>query len=158
VLWSVKGGNRLYISDALNRLWGHGYCLIGDVTFDSAAYVARYIVKKVTGHSADRFYAGREPEYVTMSRRPGIAHDWFVRYMKDVLSIDSVIVNGHKARPPKYYDKMFDLVDSEAMARIKSRRRVNVSLNDNGYERLAVRERCTKLKLSQLSRRLEALP
>lgn len=45
VLWSVRQGVRLYRSSLLEKLWPYGYSTIGDVTFESAAYVARYIVK-----------------------------------------------------------------------------------------------------------------
>lgn len=31
-------GNKLYKSDILQETWGKGHCLIGDVTFESAAY------------------------------------------------------------------------------------------------------------------------
>jgi hypothetical protein len=72
----------VYKSDTLDELWGQGITEIGNVTFDSAAYVARYIMKKVTGPMAEEHYevlqeetgeiGEREPEYTTMSRRPGI--------------------------------------------------------------------------------------
>jgi hypothetical protein len=43
-------------------------------------------------------------EYTTMSRRPGIAADWFAKYYEDVYPSDSIYVNGRVMRPPKYYD------------------------------------------------------
>ena len=59
---------------------------IGDMTFESAAYVARYCMKKVTGDAAEEHYmvvdsetgeylGHKKPEYATMSRRPGNATD-----------------------------------------------------------------------------------
>ena len=65
-------GHALYTSKIIDETWGLGRCWIGDVSFESAAYVARYIVKKVTGERAEAYYVGRKPEYTTMSRRPGI--------------------------------------------------------------------------------------
>jgi hypothetical protein len=38
-----------YTSPSLTALWGKGHCLIGQVTYQSIAYVARYILKKVNG-------------------------------------------------------------------------------------------------------------
>ena len=70
VLWSTRGGVRLYRSKILEKLWTFGFSTIGDVTFESAAYVARYCTKKITGDKADEHYNGRSPEYVTMSRPP----------------------------------------------------------------------------------------
>jgi hypothetical protein len=154
-LWSVKHGNRLYTSENLDELWGYGYCIIGDVTFDSAAYVARYILKKVTGNMAESHYDGRVPEYTSMSRRPGIASSWFNKYKNDVLSIDGVIVDGNKCKPPRYYDKLYDIDNKLAMQMIKARRRSQINLVNNTYERLRVREICTVAKLNQLNRSIE---
>ena len=92
ILWATKNGNRLYTSRALNLLWGKGYCIIGDVTFDSAAYVARYIMKKITGEKAEEHYKGRKPEYVTMSRRPGIGKGWYDKWKEDIYPHDYVII------------------------------------------------------------------
>ncbi len=46
--WSNSKGTTLYRSESLERLWPFGYSAIGSVTYQSAAYVARYITKKLT--------------------------------------------------------------------------------------------------------------
>lgn len=45
-VFSEKNGNTIYTSELLEDIWGKGFCTIGDVTFQSAAYVARYVMKK----------------------------------------------------------------------------------------------------------------
>lgn len=109
--FKVQNGYVLYRSKLLRDIWGKGHVAIGEVTFESAAYVARYIMKKILGKDAQRYYDywGCVPEYTVMSRRPGIAHDWYLKYGNDVLVHDSVVVRGRECKPPKYYDKMFDL-------------------------------------------------
>ena len=47
-LYSERDGIHLYTSDFLEAVWGKGFCTVGELTFDSAAYVARYIMKKLT--------------------------------------------------------------------------------------------------------------
>ena len=47
-LFKVEGENRLYVSEKLTQLWPYGYSTVGAVTFESAAYVARYVTKKMT--------------------------------------------------------------------------------------------------------------
>lgn len=152
-----KGGYPLYISESLAKLWPYGYHLIGGVTFESAAYVARYILKKWKGDKKDEHYGELEPEYTTMSRRPGIAREWFETYKKDVYPNDSVIIRGDlSARPPKYYDALFDLEDPELFARIKERRKNKAKNNPNNeFERLEVREKVQKAKLKKLVRQFE---
>ena len=108
-LLKEKKGVKLYVSEKLERLWGKGFVTVGDVTFESAAYVARYVMKKMNGDVADYHYAKSVdtrtgeytdhviPEYTTMSRRPGIAHDWFMEF-KDDLRKDYITINrGEKS-------------------------------------------------------------
>lgn len=118
-LFSERDGNRLYRSATLEELWPHGYALIGDVTFSSAAYVARYIMKKINGPMAEGHYKGRVSEYCTMSRRPGLSTEWFNRFNSDLYPKDFVIVNGHKCKIPKFYDKRLELQNKEEHDRIK---------------------------------------
>jgi len=67
--WSMgKHGDKLYVSKKCNEIWGKGYTVLGDVTFESAEYVARYIMKKINGDMKEAHYAGKNPEICTMSR------------------------------------------------------------------------------------------
>ena len=55
-LWSLRGEHKVYRSAVLEDLWPSGQSEIGSVSFESAAYVARYITKKVTGARAEGHY------------------------------------------------------------------------------------------------------
>ena len=61
------GGCKYYTSSDLQVLWPYGYSAIGDLTFESAAYVARYCTKKITGKIADDYYQGKSCEFPLMS-------------------------------------------------------------------------------------------
>jgi len=168
-LHQVRNGNRLYTSRTLERIWGKGFCSIGDVTFESAAYVARYILKKVTGEHAWHHYADidydtgeiknvKAPEYTTMSRRPGIAADWFARFGSDVYPSDFITVNGKKMRAPKYYDKLMEQTRPYEMEDIKNERieKAKQHNENNTIERLKKREECQQLKIDRyLPRKLD---
>lgn len=114
-----RGGNgiSLYTSEVLKRLWPMGHSLIGDVTFESAAYVARYCVKKITGVGAEAHYRyvnddgeifQRTPEFTHMSLKPGIGAPWYNRFSEEVYPRDEVIVRGKSMKPPKYYDNLLE--------------------------------------------------
>lgn len=152
--WKEANGNMLYISPSLQQIWPHGFSTIGDVTFESAAYVARYIMKKVTGDQAEGHYGDRKPEYTSMSRRPGIGSTWFDQFKSDVYPSDFIVLNGRKMRTPKYYDKLLDHIDPYELDYIKEQRLIKGAKWDdnNTPERLAVRERCQKLRLERLKR------
>lgn len=161
-------GAKLYISKTLQKLWPYGFSTIGDVTFESAAYVARYITKKVTGKRALYHYhlidsqgeilAERLPEYITMSRRPGIARDWYEKFKDDVFPHDFVVLKEKKLKPPKYYDKLLEQTSPSAAQKIKNLRKALASLHseNNTHERLLVREEVQHHKLKKLKRSYES--
>lgn len=177
VHWKTVNGFPLYISEILSELWSdpvtgksYGFSTIGSVTFESAAYVARYIMKKITGDNALYNYCNffedtgeivsfRRPEYVTMSRRPGIGKSWIDEYMKDVYvnGEDSVIMNGRKVRPPKYYDSQFEIVSPSDLESIKLKRKSKAALHeaDCTPDRLSVREKVQLASLRKLPRVVE---
>ena len=160
-------GSRLYVSETLDMLWQEkGFCSIGEVTFESAAYVARYIMKKVTGDEAAKHYERVDtntgeiinlvPEYTTMSRRPGIGKEWFERFHGDVFPSDSVIVRGRRCKPPRYYDGIYEISDPEEYERLKRERRekLNRIYDDTSPRRLRARETVKKAQVEFLKRSL----
>lgn len=166
ILWKSAGGQRLYQSSKLDKLWEYqGLCAIGSVTFQSAAYIARYCTKKLDGDLGARNYftvdeeTGEmyylEPEYGTMSRRPGIGKNWFKEYQSDVYPQDYIVHDGYPQKVPSYYDKIFDQANPDVMADIKSLRNERAKLDpDNTPERLAVR---AKVKMAQFERLVRTL-
>lgn len=120
---AVSGDGGYYISGCLEALWPFGYHIVTGVSFESCAYVARYVTKKITGPDADTYYDGRFPEFVRMSRRPGIGNSWLQKYRCDVYPSDTVIIrNGIKCRPPKYFDSIYEQMDSDSMLHVKQSR------------------------------------
>lgn len=156
-LWKVREGVRLYTSKFLQKCWKFGFSTIGDVTFESAAYVARYVTKKITGDKAEEYYQGRKPEYTTMSRRPGIGRGWYDMYKKDVFPSDEVVLRGKVLTPPKFYDRILEHEDVREYTRIKDKRKAKALANaaDNTPERLKVKEVCKLAKYKQLKRGYE---
>lgn len=156
-LWKVTNDVPLYTSETLQELWPFGFSTVGDVTFQSAAYVARYIMKKITGEEAAEHYAGREPEYTTMSRRPGIGRGWLEKYRDDVYPQDFVVVRGSKMRPPKYYDRIMETEHPVMYREIRGKRVQGAKAHseDNGSRRLRVREVVQEKRITLLKRSYE---
>lgn len=160
-------GFDLYRSPTLERLWTAGSAEIGDVTFESAAYVARYIMKKVNGDAAMEHYKvvdsetgeiyWREPEFTKMSLKPGIGFRWFEKYRGDVFPHDRVISRGIAATPPRYYSDLLKLVDESMFMDIKEKRLAKAAelSHDNTVERLRVKEKVCNARVSQLKRSVE---
>lgn len=137
-------GNRYYESFVLQTIWSSvvevpslfegerpaysgkvslGHVAISEVTWETCAYTARYITKKLSGPEAE-FYSDFNlvPPFVQMSRRPGIARQWYDEhpdcYEYDYINIKTAD-GGKKFRPPHYYDKLYDIECPEESAKVK---------------------------------------
>lgn len=153
-LYTVRCGSRLYVSPLIGRLWPYGFHTIGDVTFDSAAYVARYVLKKVNGDKADEYYHGREPEYVVMSRKPGIAKDWILKYYDDVYPHDFVVIRDNiKCKPPKYYDDIYDRECNGDLEYIKNKRSDSKYHKNYTSDELLRKEKAKKILIKSRKKR-----
>lgn len=117
-------GDMLYTSEWLSNIWQKGYVIVGSVTFESCAYVARYVNKKKYGSEAD-FYDlyNIEPEFNIMSLKPAIGREWFDNNYDKIYKNDEIILpDGHVVTPPRYFDKCMDDIDEELMSDIKENR------------------------------------
>lgn len=164
---------KLYRSEELDSLWSdaktkksRGFCTIGQVSFESAAYVARYCTKKITGKKSESHYrsvnieTGEEyqitPEYAQMSRKPAIGFEWFKKYKNDIYNHDVMSVRCKNMRPPKYYDKEMEKIDPQRMAVLKKLRKDNAIDNpENDYYRLLTKCELQHIRARKLHRSFE---
>lgn len=121
-----KKGFPVYTSEIISKIWKKGKIALGDVTFDSCAYVARYVLKKIYGKYADEYYKiiGKDPEFTTNSL--GIAKDYYLDHRDTIYETDELFINTDKGvqvvKPPRYFDKMYDIDYPEDMKRLKDAR------------------------------------
>jgi hypothetical protein len=161
----VRGKHKdLYTSEILKKIWGKGHVSIGTVNFETAAYVANYVQKKINGKNKKEHYelidyntgeiVERQQEYATMSRRPGIAGDWLAINKDDVYPSDFITINGKKMKPPKAYDRQYELLYPEIMADIKKDRRKMMDEMSHLFtkEALAYREKNHKARMALYKR------
>lgn len=146
-------GSLFYQSPTLDALWGLGRTSVQDLIPETAAYAARYIMKKQLGKTAD--YGDREPEYNHMSK--GIGKDWIAKYADDVYLHDHVIMRGAERRPPKYYDNQEKRTNPDRIDQLKADReqRAQLTAHDQTPERLAVRETVLRAKMRNQARNLD---
>lgn len=154
--WKRVSGGMLYVSAELERLWKLGFCTIGSLTFDSAAYVARYCTKKINGDMADAHYQGRQPEFSLQSNKPGIGASWYDKWKRDCFPSDYLVVNGAKCKPPRYYEKKLEKEDPLLFEAIKLAR-VERAMDDDDstHRRLLDREKCQEARFKKLIRTIE---
>ena len=122
-------GQQRWQSAQIEKIWGKGIIDIGTVTWESAAYTARYIIKKQTGAAAAEAYKTKQAEFTRMSRMPGIAKDYYDTNKYKIYENDEMIINkadgsARKIKPTKYYDRLFDIDEPEIMEQIKKTRKM----------------------------------
>lgn len=159
---------RIYRSPTLEKIWPHGHSSIGALTYESAAYIARYIMKKITGDKAKKHYeqintntgeiTNKKPEFNNMSRRPGLAHAWLEKYTADVYPAGLTIQKGGiKTQAPRYYDKWYAKrfpTEYELMKTARELEAIN-RWRDNTTKRLKAKETVEKARISQLKRTID---
>lgn len=161
-------GHPLYTSAKLSKLWHHGHSDIGNLTFDSAAYIARYCTKKITGDKANDHYTTlhpltgeyvlQSPEYATMSRMPGIGYDWYKKFKAETFNQDTVIINGKAIKPPKFYDTKYKEEHPDEFALIKSKRIKKATTGRDAKldpaDRLHAMHKCAQIRAQLLKREI----
>jgi len=137
-LWEQSDGRTTWLSETLSDVWGKGFTTLAPLNFATASYVAGYVFKKLKNadHLEEHAVYGataeplsvKTPEYVTMSRRPGLGTAWLDRFWRDVYPADAVMIDGKSYRPPKFYDQylrdhdpvLYDEVISKRMEWLES--------------------------------------
>lgn len=131
-LWRRSANGDSWRSASLERAWRFGHSEFGAVTWASASYVAGYVRKKVAAQENPEYYlrvsdeTGEivevQPEFSRMSLRPALGKRWIEKYWKDVYPRDYVVIEGVKAKPPRYYDKWMDQNHPDVMADVREAR------------------------------------
>lgn len=163
--WRSKNGYHFYRSELLESLWTFGHSEYTDFSFKTAAYVARYMVKKRKGKDAESHYetvcleTGEIhqvlSEFSRMSLNPAVGKSWWKKYGDQVRVWDTVVIDGKEMPPPHYYDVLDSVFDPAGLEHRKSVRVSKAQASpDNSPERLATREQSTHLRVKELKRTL----
>lgn len=162
-------GFSYYNSDFLSSIWPYGHVVIAEVSWETCAYTARYIMKKKYGYQANDYEVENKlPEFTTMSLNPAIGYEYFQENKDKIYDLDSISIstsNGAKKfKPPKYFDSKMseDLEDAFKLREIRSVRQEVAELNmkhklnqtDLDYlDYLEVEEDLLKSRVSKLYRK-----
>ena len=105
-------GQPVYTSETIHKLWQNGICSVSRFSWLNAAYTAGYVEKKLDGRRMNEYTAvGLTPESCRMSRRPGIAYDYYQLYHSDIwknngLSVSRNVNSSGKLGIPRYFRKL----------------------------------------------------
>lgn len=147
----TQDGTPMWGHELVDATWRNGFAPMGELTFESAAYIARYCTKKITGQAAEQHYQGRPREFATMSLKPAIGADWIDQWHADVYPSDQVIVRGKPCKPPRYYDARRARNDPEQIEAVKQAREEKAKQRpeEQTKQRRRVRETCATARMKQ---------
>jgi len=160
--WKTRGKTRYYRSPILEKSWWRGISDVSDFDYGAAAYVARYVTKKIKGADATSHYVNSDgvaikPEYNRASLKPGLGYNWFLCFKNDIFPTDEVkVLQNGKTRTypvPRYYTTQWEKFCPTGAKFIKERRvrEAKEREEDNTLERRIVRERIARKKLTKRS-------
>jgi hypothetical protein len=161
-----------YRSPSIEKLWGKGYVVIGDLTAESASYVARYVTKKINGKDKDFHYNQIDPEtgeivtmlqeFATMSRRPGIGMPFLSKYPEDCSHGTMLLHKQHGVmhkRTPKYFENKLAEINPTLVEQLKAKRLATLEElkrtkpEEFTPERRAVNQQCFEAKTKSVNRK-----
>lgn len=162
-------GDVLYTSQELDGVWKRGFVTVGEFNWNTAAYTARYVMKKAKGQTAGFYDAlGIEPEKTRMSRMPGIGQAYLDKHIESIYDLDEIVLpatsgnNLQVIAPPKYFDRKLKELDPVRLARVKSERNRVAELKQQAisqqhgydpYEYLEIQERSKQDSLQIFTRK-----
>jgi len=166
-VFKTEQGITSYSSPTMDNLWPYGFSTIGELNFDTAAYTAGYILKKITGHLAmDAYLRSDEygvaywvvPPYITMSLKPGIGAEFYEKYQDDFFPADESPVPGKGIinKVPRHYEKMLERENPELLAVVKTLRQEFIKAHGSDFtpERLKAKYECQKARQQRKKRTL----
>lgn len=113
--YKKEKGYTYYNVDWITKLWSMGHVVIAAAEWKNMAYTARYTTKKVYGKAGQEYYQelGITPERCMMSK--GIGQRYYFEHRDEIYAKDSIqLANGKTCKPPRYFDKLFDLEHSNS--------------------------------------------
>lgn len=126
--YKYVNGYWLYTSETLDRIWQNGGVIIGDCTWETCAYTARYVMKKANGELKDVYSnLGIIPEFVVMSRRPGIGRAYFDKHGEELYHFRTRPLNDSGGSrlvrsSNRYFDSLLGNRNPELLKEIKAKR------------------------------------
>lgn len=117
----ARSGDPQFSHADFAAVWPYGLHRFSELSFESAAYVARYCLKKISGASASAHYGVRTPEFQRQSQGLGKGH--VTKWVSDIYPGDQVVLPGRGSfMPPPYYDRILERVDPALFERVKKAR------------------------------------
>lgn len=122
-------GQSIWTHEELEKIWGKGFVTVGRVTFDSCAYVARYMMKKQYGENSWYYGSqGKVPEFINSSLKPAIGREYLEKNLENLYITNSITIAKNDATIitslPKSYQEFIKQQDPEHYEKMKKKQKI----------------------------------
>jgi len=164
-LFKDDEGFHTFTSPSLEKLWPYGFSTVQPLSYENAAYTARYSLKKITGKRAwDHYLRCDEhgvaywlrPEFIRMStgnrkgQNNGLGARFYEKYTSDIFPSDEVPVPGKGViqKVPRYYENILKCEDPDTHQLVKDMRQVFIKHHREDFtpDRLRQKYHCQKAR------------
>lgn len=119
-------GEYYHQNKLIEKYWKRGISNVGTATWNTIAYVARYVTKKLYGDNAEdsRAQKGQIAEFIRVSN--GIGRDYWEENKEKILQTDSITIRNakgiHQTKPPRYFTRLLKAQNPEVYEELKAKR------------------------------------
>lgn len=136
LLYKTDDGISYYTSQSISDVWSFGMHVASAVTWNSCAYVSRYVMKKlVHGYDDLPEKLNYPKEFSVMSRKPGIGRQFYDDHYVEISLFNGAYLptdeGSRLIRSNKYYDSVFELIDEDLFSLLKEERKVKSTLRED---------------------------
>lgn len=139
--------HKYFTSKILDEEWGMGRTQIMALNFETAAYVARYVMKKINspghtrvnlslkesgdpkGSSTLHFVPVSDERSVCVSRRPGIGREWYEQNKQWLCNSHTIHSRGRPMAAPQFYKRRMEIDDPDLYQKIKYQQKLDQQKN-----------------------------
>lgn len=108
-------GDHFFVSEKLDDIWGKGFVVASNVTWDTCCYTARYVTKKIKDLSDSDDSDSFVKEFSRSSNRPGIGAAYWASHAEKIIKNRGIqLKSGRFAPIPRYFKKMLKESDEDA--------------------------------------------
>lgn len=162
-LFRTPGGDWYYTSELLSSVWKYGHVIVGKLEWDSAAYIARYVTKKMHGSNIrylDTFDPDTgEVDHYSIERAfqsKGLGLSWYLDNEDEIWRLDACLFkNEYLVLPPRYYFKKLQERNPELALIVKearSQNREHLFLDNSRDKELLYAMEAKRLQMQTLKR------
>lgn len=124
--YTSENGYPVFKSKFLNKIWCYkGFVEVGSLTFQSALYCSKYILKQDPDNSkCTKIFvpANKAPVFHRMSLKPGIGADYIKSHLEQLFESDAVYINGESNNLGNYFNKIALCLDPDKFKFLQDQR------------------------------------